>query len=82
MMHVSPDMPKKNSRRRRPVNAQALVHLRREVAALHVLLEEMSERLDSVRMTAEANFRRCGELQVELDALKKSRGYALAGPLP
>jgi len=69
----------KKTRRPRPLSAQALVHLRREVAALQVLIEDMSQRLDSVRTTAEANFRRCAELHAELDALKKSRSLVVTG---
>jgi hypothetical protein len=75
-------MAKKKSGRPRPVSAQAFVHLRREVAALQVLIEDMSQRLDSVRTTAETSVRRCAELQAELDALKKSRSLALTADLP
>jgi hypothetical protein len=44
--------------------------------ALESELLQIRETMDSVRHESSVNLRRCGELQVELDALKKASGFS------
>lgn len=63
-------MPDKRTRRLAATNAD-LLRLRREVRQLRTLANATAMLLDVTRRDGEISVRRCGELQTEIDNLKK-----------
>ena len=63
-------MPNKRKRLTVATHAEVL-HLRRELRQLRALTHATAMVLDSTQRDCVVNLRRCGELQTEIDNLKK-----------
>jgi regulator of replication initiation timing len=61
-------MPKKAKRRRRAPS---------ELAALRIFVQQNTDALEALKRESATHLRRCAELQMELDALKKRLAQAI-----